>query len=58
VSGSHLTLNMEHDSSIELDAKDGKLVGTQKHGGDSIELTGLPALALKDSRLQDQERRD
>ena len=48
VSGSHLTLNMEHDSSIELDAKDGKLVGTQKRGGDSIELTGLPAPALKD----------
>jgi hypothetical protein len=47
VSGSHLTLNMKHDSSIELDAKDGKLVGTQKHGGDSIELTGLPAPALK-----------
>jgi hypothetical protein len=46
VSGSHLTLNMEHNSSIELEAKDGKLVGTQKHGGDSIELTGLPAPAL------------
>jgi len=47
VSGSHLTLNMEHDTSIELDAKDGKLVGTQKHAGHSIELTGLPAPALK-----------
>ena len=47
VSGSHLTLTMEHDTSIELDAKDGKLVGTQKHAGHSIELTGLPAPALK-----------
>jgi Domain of Unknown Function (DUF1080) len=47
VSGSHLTLNMKHDSSIDLDAKDGKLVGTLEHGGDSIELTGLPAPALK-----------
>src|SRR5580700_12027396 len=47
VSGSHLTLNMEHDTSIELDAKDGKLVGTQKHAGNSIELTGMPAPALQ-----------
>jgi hypothetical protein len=47
VSGSHLTLNIEQGSSIELDAKDGKLVGNLKHGGDSIELTGLPAPALK-----------
>jgi hypothetical protein len=47
VSGSHLTLSMEHDTSIELDAKDGKLVGTQKHSGQSIELTGLPAPALQ-----------
>ena len=47
VSGPHLTLNMENNTSIELDAKDGKLVGTQKHAGHSIELTGLPAPALK-----------
>src|ERR1700735_631229 len=47
VSGSHLTLNVEHDTSIELEAKDGKLVGTQKHAGHSIELTGMPAPALK-----------
>ena len=47
VNGSHLTLSMQHDTSIELDAKDGKLVGTQKHSGQSIELTGLPAPALK-----------
>ena len=47
VSGSHLTLNVEHDTSIELDAKDGKLVGTQKHAGHSIELTGMPAPELK-----------
>jgi hypothetical protein len=47
VSGSHLTLNIERDTSIELDAKDGKLVGAQKHAGHNIELTGLPAPALK-----------
>ena len=47
VSGTHLTLNIKHDSSIDLDAKDGKLVGTLEHGGGSIELTGLPAPALK-----------
>jgi hypothetical protein len=47
VSGSHLTLSMEHDTSIELDGKDGKLVGTQKQAGHSIELTGLPAPRLK-----------
>jgi hypothetical protein len=47
VSDSHLTVNLEHDTSIELDAKDDKLVGTQKHAGHSIELTGLPAPALK-----------
>jgi hypothetical protein len=46
VTGSHLTFHAEHDA-IELDAKDGKLVGTLKHGGDSIELTGVPAPALK-----------
>ena len=46
-SGSHLTLTVEHDTAIELDAKDGKLVGTQKHAGHGIELTGLPAPALK-----------
>jgi hypothetical protein len=47
VSGSHLTLTMEHDVSIELDAKDGKLVGTQKHANQNLELNGLPAPALK-----------
>jgi hypothetical protein len=47
VSGSHLTLSMEHDTSIELDAKGGKLVGTQKQAGHSIELTGLPAPRLE-----------
>jgi hypothetical protein len=47
VSASHLTLTMEHDTSIELDAKDGKLVGTQQHAGHSIELIGLPAPALE-----------
>src|ERR1700722_7358422 len=47
VSGSHLTLRMEHDTSIELDAKDGKLVGTQKQPGLSIEPPGLPAPRLE-----------
>jgi hypothetical protein len=47
VSGSHLTLSTEHDTSTELDARDGKLVGTQKQAGHSIELTGLPAPRLK-----------
>jgi Domain of Unknown Function (DUF1080) len=47
VNGSHLTLSLEHDASIELDAKDDKLVGTQKRAGNSTELTGLPAPALK-----------
>ncbi len=46
-SGSHLTLNMGHGLSWELDAKDGKLVGTQKHGEHTIALTGLPAPELK-----------
>src|SRR5580693_3831578 len=39
VSGSHLTLHIKPDT-IELDAKDGKLAGTLKHGGDSIKLAG------------------
>ena len=47
VSGSHLMLNMEHDTSIELDAKDGKLVGTQKHAGHGIELTVCRLLRWK-----------
>ena len=47
VSGSRLTLSLEHDASIELDAKDDKLVGTQKRAGQSPELTGLPAPAWK-----------
>jgi hypothetical protein len=47
VSGSHLTLNMEHDTSIDLDAKDGKLVGAQKQAGHTMKLTGLRAPALK-----------
>jgi len=47
VSGSHLTINMEHGTSIDLDAKDGKLVGAQKQAGHNMKLTGLPAPALK-----------
>jgi Domain of Unknown Function (DUF1080) len=47
VSGPHLVLSTEHDTSIELDAKDGKLVGTLKQAGHSLELTGMPAPRLK-----------
>lgn len=52
IDGSHLTLtvspgNSSHRPQIwELDAKDGKLTGTQKRGDDTIALTGLPAPAL------------
>lgn len=45
-SGSHLTLNIGHGLTWDLDAKDGKLVGTQKRGDHSIELSGSPAPAL------------
>ncbi len=50
--GSHLTMtvapqNGNHPPMIwELDAKDGKLVGTQKQGNSTVALTGLPAPAL------------
>lgn len=50
--GSHLTVTVAPQSGNrpptiwELDATDGKLVGTQKRGGNSITLTGLPAPAL------------
>jgi Domain of Unknown Function (DUF1080) len=47
VSGSHLTLNIGHGLVWNLDAKDGKLTGTQKHAGHTISLTGLPAPELK-----------
>jgi hypothetical protein len=47
LSDSHLTLNIGHGLVWELDAKDGKLIGTQKHGGQTIQLTGLPAPELK-----------
>jgi hypothetical protein len=47
VSGSHLTLNIGHGLVWELDAKDGKLAGIQKHGEQTIPLTGLPAPELK-----------
>lgn len=50
--GSHLTLTVSGRNEKgartiwELDATDGKLTGTQKHGDATIALTGLPAPAL------------
>lgn len=48
VSGTTLTLHMPQDLSWTLEAKEGKLIGTQKKGDKSISLTGMPAPALKD----------
>ncbi len=51
-SGSHLTLNISPESGNgprmiwELEASDGKLIGTQTRGADKIALTGSPAPAL------------
>lgn len=47
VEGTKLTLGLNGNSSIELEAKDGKLVGTQKQGTRSWELTGVRAPELK-----------
>src|SRR5579884_1494753 len=50
--GSHLTMtvaprNGNHPAMVwELDAKDGKLIGTQKQGTSTVALNGLPAPAL------------
>ncbi len=46
LNGSHLTLNMPRGLSWELDAKNGKLSGTQKFRDHTIELSGEPAPAL------------
>jgi Domain of Unknown Function (DUF1080) len=46
VSGSHLSVNPDRKTTLELDAKDGKLIGTQQESGKSIEITGVPAPAL------------
>ncbi|HEX4167722.1 MAG TPA: DUF1080 domain-containing protein [Bryobacteraceae bacterium] len=46
VNGSHLTLTMPHALSWDLDAADGKLTGTQKHGDDNVALTGVRAPEL------------
>ncbi len=48
VNGSHLTLNISHTLTWDLDASGGKLTGTQKHGEQTISLTGVPAPALND----------
>lgn len=47
VKGSHLTLNLPKSVSWDLDAKNGKLTGTQKNGKDTIDLAGVRAPALK-----------
>lgn len=45
--GTHLTVNISKNMSWELEAKDGKLTGTQKNGEHTIELTGLRSPAMK-----------
>lgn len=45
--GSHLMLNISRDLTWDLDAKGGKLVGSQKHNGKTIELSGAKAPELK-----------
>lgn len=45
--GSHLTLSMPRGLSWDLEAKDGKLVGTQKFRDKTTELTGVKAPELK-----------
>lgn len=47
VEGSHLILKVGGQSTWDLEARDGKLVGTEKHGERSTELTGMPAPELK-----------
>src|SRR4051794_26212432 len=58
VNGSHITLqvapatNKRPAMTWELDAKNGKLVGTQKQGEETVALTGVPAPELKRSAPQ------
>jgi hypothetical protein len=53
LNGSHLSMTVSPASNNhpamtwDLDAADGKLTGTQKHGTDTLALTGVPAPALK-----------
>lgn len=47
VEGSHLMLGISKNMSWDLEAKDGNLVGTQKTGSSSIDLTGVRAPELK-----------
>jgi hypothetical protein len=47
--GSHLNLNLGKDLTWTLDAKDGKLVGSQTRKGKTTELTGVKAPELKRS---------
>jgi hypothetical protein len=46
VDGSHLALDIGDGLTWDLDAKGGKLVGTQKHGDQTMELLGTPAPVL------------
>lgn len=45
--GAHLSVTVSPNTTWELDAKDGKLVGTQKKGDQTVELTGMMSPALK-----------
>ena len=47
IDGSHLTLNISRDLSWDLDAQGGKLVGSQKRNGKTIQLVGVKAPDLK-----------
>ncbi|MFN7992944.1 MAG: DUF1080 domain-containing protein [Bryobacteraceae bacterium] len=47
VEGSHLTLHVNQATTWELEAKGGQLVGQQKHGSATIDLTGVKAPVLK-----------
>jgi hypothetical protein len=46
IDGSHLTLRPSSGDTWELDAKDGKLVGTERKGESTIDVTGVRAPAL------------
>ena len=47
---------VEHDTSIELDANDGKLVGTQKHAGHGIELIRSAGSCVERPRTEGLDR--
>jgi hypothetical protein len=49
VDGTHLTLHVSREMTWELDANGGKLTGTQKRGGQTVQLTGVRTPELKRS---------